>query len=119
MACPVVAVGHGQPVSAGAPRTCGGAVTPRQGASGWPYVGTPGEGARLELLEPVGSGFLARFLFGDVLGGRLREGRRCLEVSWPNGTLRVQAADRPGVTGMDLRGARGVRIGSAGLGMRD
>ncbi|MFD2093786.1 VOC family protein [Blastococcus deserti] len=62
----------------------------------------------------------SRRLFGDVLGGRVVEGRGFLDISWPGGSLRVHASDRPGVMGASLRGggADELRIGAAWLGAR-
>ncbi len=63
----------------------------------------------------------SRRLFGDLLEGHVTERRGALDISWPGGSLRVHPADRPGVTGVDLRGGAGdaLSIGAAWLGARD
>ena len=57
----------------------------------------------------------SRRLFAGVLGGAVSEGEQHLHLSWPSGAVRVHAADRAGVLGMDLRGGQ-IRIGAARLG---
>ncbi|WP_170843051.1 VOC family protein [Streptomyces oceani] len=59
----------------------------------------------------------SRRLYEDVLSGRSRAGEDWLEFSWPSGSVRVHAAERPGVRGMSPRveGAERTRIGSAWL----
>lgn len=60
---------------------------------------------------------VSRRLFSDALNGRTEEGADFVEFTWPSGSVRVHASDRPGVTGMRLhdsvKGA--VAIGSATL----
>ncbi len=86
------------------------------------HVGTADDGARLELLEPRSEGFLTRcldargegphhltFVVPDLRTPVVRAGAR---------SVRVRSSDRPGVTGMTLRGgpAGGIAIGPARLG---
>ncbi|MBE3009499.1 VOC family protein [Microbispora sp. NEAU-D428] len=60
----------------------------------------------------------SRLVFGEPLGARVAEEDSALDLSWPGGSVRVHASDRPGVTGMSLRGgpADGIAIGPARLG---
>lgn len=60
----------------------------------------------------------SRLVFCDLLGARVAGNDTALDMSWPGGSVRVHAADHPGVTGMSLRGgpADGIAIGSARLG---
>jgi catechol 2,3-dioxygenase-like lactoylglutathione lyase family enzyme len=102
--------------AASLPSSPGGA-DPMWWASLWQ---TPsGSSARLGT-TCLGSADLAfsRRLFEDVLRARTEEGPGYLEFSWPSGSVRVCASDRPGVTGMHVhdsdKGA--IRIGSATLG---
>ncbi|MEU4224098.1 hypothetical protein AB0F17_07380 [Nonomuraea sp. NPDC026600] len=48
----------------------------------------------------------------------MTEDDSAMDLSWPNGSVRVHTSDRPGVTGMSLRGgpAGGIAIGPARLG---
>ncbi len=79
----------------------------------------PGAVARLGTthLASTDLGF-SRLVFGDLLEARVAEDDSALDLSWPGGSVRVHAADRPGVTGMSLRGgpAGGIAIGPARLG---
>src|SRR5262245_10951515 len=93
-----------------------GATDPSWWTSVWQ---TPsGPSARLGT-TCLGSADLAvsRRLFEDALKGRSEKGADYIEFSWPSGSVRVRASDRPGVTGMHLhdsvKGAIG--IGSATL----
>jgi catechol 2,3-dioxygenase-like lactoylglutathione lyase family enzyme len=78
-----------------------------------------GSSARLGTTH-LGTADLAfsRRFFEDALGASTEEGPGYLEFSWPSGSVRVHASDRPGVAGMHLhdsvKGA--IRIGSATLG---
>ncbi|MCA1226269.1 VOC family protein [Saccharopolyspora sp. 6M] len=95
-----------------------GATEPHWWASTWE---TPA-GAAVPLhsthLDTADLAF-SRRLFHDVLGGRVYETERHLDFSWPGGTIRVRAADRPGVRGMgpSLGGGAGIGLGSAVLGL--
>lgn len=79
----------------------------------------PGAVARLGTTH-LGSTDLefSRLVFGELLEARVTEDDSALDLSWPGGSVRVHAADRPGVTGMTLRGgpAGGITIGRARLG---
>jgi len=57
----------------------------------------------------------SRALFAGVLGGAVTEGERFLHFRWPSGSVRVHAADRAGVLGMDLQGGPDLHIGAARL----
>jgi len=59
----------------------------------------------------------SRRLFGDALGGRLDERPDGLHFAWPNGSVRVHAASRPGVTAMTLDGGPpdGIALGPCRL----
>ncbi|MDQ8704097.1 VOC family protein [Streptomyces sp. LHD-70] len=59
----------------------------------------------------------SRRLFEGVLGGELRAEDEHFDFSWPGGSVRVHAAERPGILGMALHGSgfTSVRIGSASL----
>ncbi|WP_268778037.1 VOC family protein [Sphaerimonospora mesophila] len=79
----------------------------------------PGAVARLGTTH-LGSTDLefSRLVFGELLGARVTEDDSALDLSWPGGSVRVHASERPGVTGMSLRGgpADGIAIGRARLG---
>ncbi len=79
----------------------------------------PGAVARLGATHLASTDLaFSRLVFGDLLGARATEIDSALELSWPGGSVRVHASDRPGVTGMSLRGgpAGGIAIGPARLG---
>jgi hypothetical protein len=61
----------------------------------------------------------SRLVFEELLGARVTEGESALDFSWPGGTVRVHASDRPGITGMSLHGGPegGIAIGAARLGV--
>lgn len=46
----------------------------------------------------------SRQLFGEVLGGRVVDEGPVVRVSWPNGSIRLRAGQRPGITGMTIFG---------------
>ncbi|MFI6731388.1 VOC family protein [Nonomuraea sp. NPDC050451] len=78
----------------------------------------PGAVARLGTTHLASTNLeFSRLVFGDLLGARVTENDSALDLSWRGGSVRVHASDRPGVTGMSLRGgpAGGIAIGPARL----
>lgn len=64
---------------------------------------------------------MSRRLFVDVLGAQEESSGGSLDLTWPNGSLRVQAGDAPGITAVNVIGGpiEGLSIGACDIGTCD